>query len=331
MMMQSVPRALTCLAMIIATLAAAGRSPAAEYGPQGVVRQFCQVDGNGQRVSIPGWAAIAPLVTWAYEPAWDTVSLISGYEVGGPKPAGENTLAVEVRYTVVGQLSPAGVNQDTRVEPVVYQVQPDEQGSWHIVGALPPPHIFANRVDTEAMRRSLAEGGVNFLANSVFVWQMFQSAGWDVPFQSTSALLGSATYRAVEPASPGDLVVYLRDGTPYHVGLLEAKNQVVSSTLNAGITRTAVDAFPGEVRYLRLARPGPSPTAAPALPAGTLAIAPEPTTSTPKPTRRVTAVKQRTPARRGKQPRKPTPARRRSTPVQKRPSASHPTPTRTSS
>ena len=31
----------------------------------------------------------------------------------------------------------------------------------------------------------------------------------------------------------GDLVVYLRDADVYHVALLEAQNQVVSSTVNA--------------------------------------------------------------------------------------------------
>ena len=65
---------------------------AAGFGPQGVVRQFCQADGNGQRATMPGWAALAPLLTWAYEPAWDTVVLINGYTVGSPQPAGPNTL-----------------------------------------------------------------------------------------------------------------------------------------------------------------------------------------------------------------------------------------------
>jgi len=41
----------------------------------------------------------------------------------------------------------------------------------------------------------------------------------------------------------------------YHAGLLEAEDQVVSSTLNAGIMRTAVDAFAGQVTYLRLVQP----------------------------------------------------------------------------
>ena len=89
------------------------------------------------------------------------------------------------------------------MESVTYRVQPDEQDSWHILGPLPPPHLFANRVDIDAIRRSLSDGGANFLANSVFVWQMFQSAGWNVPFESTGDLLSGATYRTVDNRQAG--------------------------------------------------------------------------------------------------------------------------------
>jgi len=234
---------------------------ATALGPQSVVRQFCQADGNGQRITIPGWAALAPLLTWQYEPAWDTVTLIDGYTVRPPQPTGEPGLSVEVRYTVVGQLTPLGFDPEPQVESVTYRVQPDEQGNWHILGPLPPPHLFANQVDIDAMRRSLSEGDARFLANSIFVWKMFQSAGWNVPFEVTTDLLSGSAYRAVDDARPGDLIVYLRDGTPYHVGLLEAQNQIVSSTLNAGIVRTTINAFPGEVQYLRLAQVEAAPAA----------------------------------------------------------------------
>jgi len=69
-----------------------------------------------------------------------------------------------------------------------------------------------------------------------------------------SSLAGTA-WGNLKVMSVGDLVVYLRDDAPYHVGLLEAENQVVSSTLNAGIVRTTIDAFAGDVRYLRLIEP----------------------------------------------------------------------------
>jgi hypothetical protein len=293
---------ITGMALGLAGLLSPGAA-AAGPGPQGVVRQFCQADGNGQRVTTPGWTGIAPLVTWAYEPAWDTVVLITGYTVDAPQPAEENVLAVPVRYAVVAQLSPLGLNGEAHVESVIYRIAADEQGLWHILGPPPLPHLFVNRVDIEAMRRSLSDGGVNFLANSVFVWQMYQSAGWNVPFESTNDLLSGATYHPVDSAKAGDLVVYLRDGTPYHVGLLEAKNQIVSSTLNAGIMRTTVDAFAGEVRYLRLGRLPAAPSAAP------LVIRPAPTAPKPRPSPGAQAGKKKktpTPPSKNKHPAKPS-------------------------
>lgn len=269
-------------ATLAVLLLAAGPSAAAELGPQSVVRQFCQADGNGQRITLPGWAALAPLLRWPYEPAWDTIILITGYNVRGPQPADEHGLTVEVRYDVIGHISPLGFNPEPQLESITYRVQPDEQGNWHILGPLPPPHLFANQVDIDAMRRSLSEGDATFLANSVFVWRMFQSAGWNVPYEVTTDLLSGDAYRAVDDAKPGDLVVYLRDGAPYHVGLLEAANQMVSSTLNAGIARTAVDAFPGEVRYLRLGRVQAAPAAERAEPSALPAPVMRPTPAAPK-------------------------------------------------
>jgi hypothetical protein len=227
-----------------------------ESGPQGIVRQFCQADAFGQRVSMRGWPDLMPIVSWRFEPAWDAVVLIIGYDVGSPRPAPGGALQVDVHYNVVGQVSALGFDANAYVETVTFRVHAPEQG-WRIIGPPPPPHVFGTRVDIEVMRRSFEFGTRSFLPNSLFVWQMFRSAGWDVPFQRTADLLVGTTYRPVEEPRGGDVVVYLRDGVAYHVGLLEVENQVVSSTLNAGIVRTTVDAFAGEVRYLRLVEPEP--------------------------------------------------------------------------
>jgi hypothetical protein len=323
------------LVLTLAGLIACRVATAAELGPQGVIRQFCQADGNGQRASIPGWAALAPLVMWSYEPAWDHVTLVTGYTVGSATPAGDNIVAVEVRYEVIGELTPSGMNPEPHVETVTYRVQSDDQGNWRILGPLPPPHIFGNRVDIEAMRRSLAEGGVNFLANTVFVWQMFRSAGWNVPFVPTTELLSGAAYRGVDSPKPGDVVVYLCDGAAYHVALLEATDQVVSSTLNAGVVRTAVHAFPGEVRYLRLVQPDVAPTIAeseppPAAPprAATPVVRPTPTTPSKRPTRVAAAVKQKKkPAKLSKAQRKAKPAARKRVQPKRKSAPKRPRPT----
>jgi hypothetical protein len=242
--------------LLLATLAAARSAAAVQSGPLGIVRQFCRADAFGRRASMRGWPDEMPIVSWPFEPAWDFAILITGYEVGSPRPSEAGALEVDVHYTVVGQVSALGFDANAYVEAVPFRLHASE-GRWRIIGPPPPPHIFVTRADIELMRRSFEFGTANFLPNSLCVWEMLRAAGWNVPFQRTTDLLMGTTYRPVEKPQVGDLVVHLRDEVPYHVGLLEAENQVVSSTLNAGIVHTTVDAFPGEVRYLRLIEPEP--------------------------------------------------------------------------
>jgi len=319
------------LVLLAAPLLAAVSPVGGQLGPQTVVSQFCQADGLGRRVSVPNWAAVAPLVTWTYEPAWDHVVLISAYMVDSPQPAPQGALTVDVHYQVAGQVSARGVDGEGYLETVTFQVQPSGTG-WRIAGPPPAPHIFGDGVDVDGMRRSLEQGGLNFVANSLFVWRMFRAAGWNVDFEPVGDLLSGTAYRAVDKPLPGDVVAYLRDGSPYHVGLLQAKNQVVSSTLNGGIVRTPTDTFPGEVKYLRLVQPNIVPGVAPAvqlpayagmLPPQVPVIPPRPGAAAtpaarketrskgkalPRPTRRPAPAKrvQKT-ARAGKKPVQPTP------------------------
>ena len=248
--------------VLCVALASPGHAAAVESGPQGVVRQFCQADALGRRGSVGGWPDFVPIVSWPFEPAWDVVVLITGYTVDSPRPAADGTLEVDVRYAVVGQVSALGLETNVYVETVTFRVHAPEEG-WRIMGPPVPPHTFGTRVDVELMRRSFEHGALNFLPNSLFIWQMLRSAGWNVPYQRTVDLLAGTAYRAVDKPHVGDVVVYLRDGVAYHAGLLEAENRVVSSTLNAGIVRSAVDAFAGDVRYLRLIQPEPTPVIVP--------------------------------------------------------------------
>lgn len=278
-----------------AVLTTAHPSVAVENGPQGVVRQFCQADALGLRVNVSGWPYFAPIVSWSFEPAWDAVVLISGYAVDAPRPSEGTALEVDVRYTVIGHVSALGFDTDTHVETVTLRVHAPEDG-WRIVGPPPMPHLFGSRVDVEAMRRSFEHGALNFLPNSLFVWQMFRSAGWNVPFQPTADLLGGNVYRAVETPRVGDVVVYLRDDVAYHAGLLEGENQVVSSTLNAGIVRTRLDAFAGDIRYVRLIKPEQWPTPSIAVPTRPVSRA------TPAPARKPTVNTQAKGGKHGAQP-----------------------------
>jgi hypothetical protein len=273
-----------------AILAAATEVPALESGARVVVRRFCQADGLGQRVQLAGWPAIAPLVTWLLEPAWDHAVLIDGYQVGLPYAVGESGIAMEVRYAVIGDVSALGLDIAVHLETAEFQMN-GADGTWRILGPPPPPHIFASLVDVDAMRASLQVGGQDFLPNTVFVHRVLRSNGWNAAFVPTTELLQSETYRVVDKPEVNDLAAYLRDGVPYHVGVFEANDRIISSTLNAGVVRTAPDAFPGEMKVLRLAHaepavemtPVPAPRAAPDLarlsPARSVAAPPHPTVS----------------------------------------------------
>jgi hypothetical protein len=296
-------------------LGTAVRVAAVESGPQAVVRRFCQADGFGQRVQITGWAAIAPLVTWSLEPAWDRVVLIGSYQVDSPRVVGDGGVAVEVRYSVIGEVSAFGLDTAVHQEAVEFRMD-TAAGSWRILGPPLPPHIFANQVDTDAVRRSLHFGGANFLPDSLFIWQRLHSAGWNAAFVPTIDLLNGQAYRAIDKPEVNDLAVYLRDGVPYHVGILEADDRIASSTLNAGIVRTTPDAFPGDITYLRMVEPEPGVEA---MPAPTPPVATESAQPSPAPT--VAARPRRKPSSTVKRAKGHAPKSRRShaqTPKRKR-------------
>jgi hypothetical protein len=273
--------------VLFACVVAGAAAPltALESGPRVAVRQFCRADGLGQRVQVGGWAAIAPLVTWLLEPAWDQVVLIDSYQVGSPYAADDGGVAVEVRYAVIGEVSARGLDIAVHLETADFRMD-GADGSWRILGPPLPPHIFASQVDVDAMRESLQFGGQNFLPNTIFIQQVLQSAGRNVAYLPAVDLLHNEAYRVVDKPEVNDLAVYLRDGVPYHVGVFEADDRIASSTLNAGIVRTTPDAFPGEVTYLRVVEPeseveampvtAPTVTAESAQPSPTRTVAVQP-------------------------------------------------------
>ena len=69
-------RAALALAALLAVSSFA--APAAGGDPLDVLRTFCQADGNGVRLRASTWPAVAPLVAWGLEPAWDQLYLIHG-------------------------------------------------------------------------------------------------------------------------------------------------------------------------------------------------------------------------------------------------------------
>ncbi|MCX8073330.1 MAG: hypothetical protein N3C12_12900 [Candidatus Binatia bacterium] len=282
--------ALSAVAVLLAN------SSAAQLGPQNVVREFCRLDALGARATLQGWPQVAPLVAWQLEPAWDRVVLITSYTVGWPVAEADDVFAIEVRYAVQGTVTATGFEQAPTVEARRYRVEPSDDGTWRIAAPPPPPHIFSHDVDIPAMQQSLQRGGVNFLPNSLFVWELYRRNGWEIPFEHTLALTRTQVFRRTEKATAGDVVLYLDEDTPYHVGVLESEDVVVSSTLNAGIVRTPVDAFAGTRRVLHLRPPEFWPaTPTPRLsPEAFSLITPTPTAATAPPRKASTEKTKRT-------------------------------------
>jgi hypothetical protein len=264
--------------------------------PMDVVSRFCQADGHGYRLRSDRWAALAPLVKWILEPAWDHASLISGYQVHSPRFATDH-VDIKVEYTVTADVSAAGVEDTQRIDTVNFRLVGDDVSGWRIDAPPPPPYVFANEVDPEAMRASLDPDSNQYLSGSKFVWRMLRDAGWPVPYRPLSELRDPDVFAVVADPKAGDVALFLSHEVPYHVGFVIARDQIASATLNAGLMRTPADAFPGTVMYLRLkeprtprlsppvreARATPAaprveqPVTGPTPPAGTLSVVPAPT------------------------------------------------------
>ncbi len=225
-------------------------APAWGESPQSVVAQFCRFDAEGARLSAWDMRRIAGRIGWPLEPAWDRVLLVTGYAVGEAQPIAPGLVEVAVDYSVVGRIEVDGFEAEQRNDRVVVRMR-WLADAWRFVGAPPEPRLFASRVDVEGVRRLLG-GERGIVANSTLVHGLLHAAGWQVPLESTREMMAGATYAPVETPAVGDLALYLRDGTPYHVGVVEAPGVIVSATLAAGVVRATPHTFAGELRYLRL-------------------------------------------------------------------------------
>lgn len=256
------PSPLRCLVSLLALLAAA---PAGGADPLAVLRAFCQADGNGARIRAAAWSSIAPLVAWRLEPAWDHLHLIAGYEMGTPEQR-DGAVEVKVDYTVVRTVRSDGARPDARVESRRYILEPIGDGGWQLRGPPPPPFVFESQADAAALVALLAPDDSPYLSNSAFVWQQLRDAGFDLPYADVLELPAAYGLRPERSANLGDLALYYDGGVPYHVGLIESDEGIVSAILNGGLRRTPFGAFAGEIRYLRPVSDAdgsaaPSPTA----------------------------------------------------------------------
>jgi hypothetical protein len=248
----------------VAVLLFAPAIHAADPGPQNVVRDFCRLDANGARLASHGWREIAPLVGWPFDPAWDQIQFITGYQIGSTRPLEEGRLAIDVEYGVVGEASALGFEPVSHRERVTFILDTPDEIHWRIISPMVPPHVFGARFMADEIVATLKDGHGSFVPNSLFVQRLMRAGGWDVKYEPTVDLLSHGIYGPTESPDTGDLVVYTQNGVAYHVGVVEAENTIVSATLNGGIVRTTVNAFLGDVHYLHLFATGRLPTATPA-------------------------------------------------------------------
>jgi NlpC/P60 family len=257
----SVQRMALALAAGVAVLTLAGRAPAAD--PLRVLREFCQADGRGARLAPSTWGTIANLVGWRLEPAWDHLYLIGGYEFGSPRLV-DGTMEVEVRYTVTADVHSHGVTKGLHVDTRTYALEPAPDGTgWRIRPPAPPPYVFASEADADALAALLDPETSDYVSDSGLVWQLLHNAGWEIPYTDVADLANAPEFTPERTAQVGDLVLYYDGDTPYHVGVVESEDQVVSSTLNGGVRRAPFAAFAGVIKYRRpLPTAGATPTAA---------------------------------------------------------------------
>jgi hypothetical protein len=235
-------------------------TPARAQVPEKIIASFCEADGHGERLHPTGASSFGDFLGWRFEPAWDRASLISGYEVR-PESTGPDEVQLEVRYSVVADVTGEGVKDEERLDSV-HLTLGRVDGAWRILGVPPPPHLFASDFEAQRLFSELSPLSPAYLSSSKFVWRMLIDSGWSYPYMPASAYLGSPYFKAVSEPTIGDVVAYLSHGSPYHLGIYLGDDRVTSATVR-GVVRTPLNAFPGEIRYLRLTEASRPPTPEP--------------------------------------------------------------------
>lgn len=227
-------------------------APARALNPMDTVHAFCRADGRGERIVVRTWANVASLVQWRLEPAWDHVVLIEGYEVENARYEDDENAVVQVTYHVAADVEGGKVTREPRQEKRVFRLTADDAGTqWLIAGPPPLPHVFLSQVEPEEMAASIAEETGTFLTNATFVRRFLVDAGWDLPSFAASGTASLTELTDVATPAVGDIVLYYDGDAPYHLGVLESEDAVLSATLNGGVRRAPIDAFAGTVRYRR--------------------------------------------------------------------------------
>lgn len=123
--------------------------------PSDVVRNYCELDGNGARLSSVDYYEVRRLMAWdddRDEPGWDSFKVISGYEILGEKIEGDSA-TVKVKYNIVAGGDFLGLDVNKTSETVDIFLK-KKAGGWRVETYVPLPRIY---IDTAiAQYRKLA-------------------------------------------------------------------------------------------------------------------------------------------------------------------------------
>jgi hypothetical protein len=128
------------LAVLAPSLIARGQSVGTS--PAAVVRQYCELDMKGARLSSqnPYMDRISALGTWSIEPGWDSVIVVRNFVIVRVH-SDHGTSSVEVRYTVLGQMTGASVTASRQHDELITFVMGKSENAWKIERPLIPPHV----------------------------------------------------------------------------------------------------------------------------------------------------------------------------------------------
>jgi len=94
------------------------------------VKAYCELDAAGKRLSSETWKQVLPYISWSEEPGWDSVVVITGYQVVAITEHSATHATITVDYQVLGTSSRDFVSMK-KTESITFSVRKTGKG-WKI-------------------------------------------------------------------------------------------------------------------------------------------------------------------------------------------------------
>jgi hypothetical protein len=94
------------------------------------VKAYCDLDGQGTRLTSETWSKVLPYIAWTEEAGWDRTIVIADYRIAKTQKQSESAVTVSVEYHVLGVLS-GDYTPSRRTETIKFQVKKTRDG-WKI-------------------------------------------------------------------------------------------------------------------------------------------------------------------------------------------------------